>query len=175
MIKMDWKLKGVDRLAKRLQAIPAAMVKATAGALVEEAEATMTEAKQHYVPRDDGILIASGFVAPPVFQGQAAVTVTLGFGGPAGTGNQGKGREATNREPAGYAVHVHEQTDIFGLTPGGGTRNDSKRAFRGKGRRRKRRKFVGQAKFLETPLQARRAKRAERLAAGIRRRFRVPR
>lgn len=45
-------------------------------------ESIMTDSKAHYVPVDQGVLRASGYVAPPVEE-PGAVSVTLGFGGPA--------------------------------------------------------------------------------------------
>lgn len=155
-------LRGTDLVRRSIRSLPSRLLKAVTGSLVEEMEKTMTAAKR-LTPVDDGTLRASGHVQKPVIRG-SLVTITMGFGGPAGSG--------PHKEDVGYAVRVHEQTDVFGLTPGGGTRNHSKRAFRGRGRRRRRRKFVGQAKYLETAIDARRSDRARNIAAGVRRRLR---
>jgi len=80
-----------------------AAIPALGVALYEEAENTMTQAKR-YTPVDTGNLKASGFVEPPWFS-HSAITVNLGFGGPAGTGNHGG---QTNERTVGYAVYVHE-------------------------------------------------------------------
>ena len=65
-------------------------------------------------------------------------TVTLGFGGPAGIGNQGG---ETNNTEVGYAIWVHERLDV--LHP------------------------IGQAKFLESTLLESIPYLAERIAKRI--------
>lgn len=69
--------------------------------------------------------------------------IELGFGGPAGTGNIG----TTNPEDVGYAVHVHEDLTAFHT--------------------------VGQAKYLEVPLNQRKSGFAERIAKRIKDRLGV--
>lgn len=70
-------------------------------ALYQEAEIVMTDAKENYVPVDQGILRASGFVNPPQADGDE-VSVTMGFGGAA----------------SDYAIVQHERMD-FKHTTGG--------------------------------------------------------
>ena len=63
----------------------------------------MTDSKENYVPVDLGELRASGHVVSD----KTKLEVTLGFGGPAGIGNQGN----TNKGDVGYAIVQHENTD----------------------------------------------------------------
>lgn len=149
------RLRNLDRFRTELSAIPSQILQAAAAQFTEEAEETITDAKTTLVPKDTGNLANSGTVLPPEFQG-LSVTVRYGFGGPA----------------ASYAFWVHELTDIFGLTPGGGSRTTSPRRFRRVRGKRVERKFVGQAKYLETAIDDRAPGRRERLAAGIRRKLR---
>ena len=93
---------------------------AAAGGIVEFAEIEMTEAKDR-TPVDTGALRASGHVINPVNGDE--LTATLGFGGPAGIGNQGD----TNHVDVGYALTVHEDLDAHHP--------------------------VGQAKYLESPIR----------------------
>ena len=72
-------------------------------ALYEEAEVTMTQAKRN-TPVLTGAMRASGHVLPPTYS-LHEVTVTLGFGGPAGSGNHAG---ETNKTDVGYAIVVHE-------------------------------------------------------------------
>lgn len=76
---------------------------AAEGALYRVAEEIMTAAKK-LTPVDTGNLRASGHVLKPEVQG-SSITVTLGFGGPAGSG------EGQNKD-VGYAVPVHERLDL---------------------------------------------------------------
>ena len=78
-------------------------IRALGRSLYEEAEVTMTHAKRN-TPVLTGALRASGHVLPPTYS-LHDVTVTLGFGGPAGSGNQGG---ETNKTDVGYAIIVHE-------------------------------------------------------------------
>lgn len=105
--------------------------------LYQEAEKIMTASKE-LVPVDTGTLRASGHVQLPVQRG-VRVSVDLGYGGPAGRGNLG----ASNREPVGYAVIVHEKLNVHHT--------------------------VGQAKYLEVPLQRAKPGMSRRIADHIRR------
>lgn len=107
----------------RLQGLVPAVAKHAAAELYVSAEEVMTSAKEE-TPVDTGNLRASGHVAEPVIEADT-VSVTLGFGGPAGAGNQGG---ETNSEDVGYAQFVHD--DLSAHHP------------------------VGNAKFLESPLLA---------------------
>lgn len=89
-------------------------------------------------PVDDGILINSGFVQLPEREGDN-VFVEIGFGGPAGTGNHGG---ETNSKDVGYAIIQHEDLTFFHT--------------------------VGQAKYLEVPLNKRKVGYSERIAKRIR-------
>jgi hypothetical protein len=79
-------------------------------ALYQFFEEVMAQAKDSFVPVDEGVLRGSGYVLPPVIEGDT-VSVTGGFGGPAGA----------------YARAQHERLDYHHT--------------------------VGQAKYLEAPLQ----------------------
>ena len=113
--KLKWE--GIDRMLNRIEKRGRELEPHVAGALHELAEETMTEAKR-LTPVDEGVLRASGHVRPPVTEGET-VTVTMGFGGPAGSG-EGQTRDV------GYAVYVHEDLNAHHT--------------------------VGQAKFLEVPI-----------------------
>jgi len=75
-------LTGFDELIRRLEALGDEAGEASAPALYAEANRIMTDSKTNYVPVDDGILRGSGYVAPPVVNGQD-VTVDMGYGGAA--------------------------------------------------------------------------------------------
>ncbi len=99
-------LDGLDKLIKTLEKRfgPRPVNKALTGALVEEAEDLVTEAKLE-VPVDTGNLRDSGFVKPPTFTG----VIECGFGGPA----------------APYALVVHENPragKTGGVSPSGSVR-----------------------------------------------------
>lgn len=72
-----------------------------------------------------------------------SVVVEMGFGGPAGSGNMGE----SNPEDVGYAVYVHEDLAASHT--------------------------VGQAKYLEAPLNRRRPGFAQRIVDRIKRRLGV--
>ena len=92
-------LEGTPRLRAVLRRLVADAPKAMARALFTEANLIMGEAKKQ-TPVDSGNLRASGHVQPPV-ETPGKVSVTLGFGGPAGGGG-------ANTADVGYAVLVHE-------------------------------------------------------------------
>ncbi len=88
-------------------------------------------------PVDEGVLRASGFVQLPERDGDK-VFVDIGFGGPAGTGNHGG---ETNDDDVGYAIIQHEDLTFFHT--------------------------VGQAKYLEVPLNKRKVGYSARMAKRI--------
>jgi len=138
---MDVKFEGLEQLMRRLEASPTEVLRASEGALVVEAEQTMTEAKV-LTPVDEGTLRSSGHVRKPTLT-KDSVSVEFGFGGPAGTGNTGP----TNDKDVGYAVPVHEDLTAHHNPP-------------------------TQAKYLETPLNRRKARFGERFARRVERRIR---
>lgn len=89
-------------------------------------------------PVDEGVLRASGFVMLPERNGDE-VFVDIGFGGPSGSGNHGG---ETNSKDVGYAIIQHEDLTFFHT--------------------------VGQAKYLEVPLNKRKTGYSERIAKRIR-------
>ena len=89
------KLTGTTTVEAGIQQGLAAIVKAVAGSVMDEAEAIMATSKEHYCPVDTGILRASGIVLPPVITGQH-VDVTMGYGGNASS----------------YALEVHENLSV---------------------------------------------------------------
>jgi hypothetical protein len=93
-----------------------------AASLYRTGEKIMTRSKEEFVPVDFGTLRSSGHVVPGDSNSKD-VEVILGFGGPAGVGNQG----STNKKRVGYAVVVHENPNA--------------------------RHTVGQWKYLETPVK----------------------
>jgi len=100
-------IKGMEELSRRLSLLAEALPEAVGNALRAEAEIEMTEAKRR-TPVDTGALRASGNVQGPIQDGNDQMVI-LGFGGPAGTGNQGE----TNLMDVGYAVYVHEDEEKF--------------------------------------------------------------
>lgn len=105
-------------------------------AVYKETNEIATEAKK-IVPVDEGILKNSGFATLPEKNGDV-ISSSVGFGGPAGTGNVGN---ETNSEDVGYAVRVHEDLEAHHT--------------------------VGQAKYLEVPLKRARSGMSTRLAKRI--------
>jgi hypothetical protein len=104
---------GGKELQAKMRKLGPAATKAAAGSLFRSAEKIMTTSKEKFVPVDVGNLRASGHVALPEIKGED-VKVTLGYGGPAGIGNQGGD---TNQKDVGYAVHVHENPDAWHRPP----------------------------------------------------------
>lgn len=127
---------GGDELKRVLARLSARAPAIAGGALYRETERIMTAAKRR-TPVKWGNLRASGHVLPPETRG-GRIVVTLGFGGPAGSGTVG---DETNWEHVGYAIYVHEN-----LTA---------------------RHTVGEAKYLERPLLEAVRGMETRLAADI--------
>lgn len=76
-------LSGVTEAMRDLSLAGAAVRKAAAGGLYQFADGVvMSDAKDHYVPWEEGILRDSGHVELPVFHG-SDISVALGFGGAA--------------------------------------------------------------------------------------------
>ena len=134
-VKVTWG-PGLQALMEKFQERPEAMRKAMGTAAYMEGEETISDAKP-LVPVLHGGLVNSGFCGLPESQGDV-VSVTFGFGGVAGSGNQGG---VTNEGDVGYAIYVHE--DMTKHHP------------------------HGQAKFLEDPLNARKSDMSDRLAGRI--------
>lgn len=132
---MSIKFEGMDGFLDRIKSRPEKLRKVLPAVFFQEAEEIMTEAKQE-TPVDRGLLRASGFAALPVEE-NGKVSVTMGFGGVAGSGNLGE----TNEGDVGYAVYVHENLDSNHI--------------------------VGNAKFLENPLNRHKVDMSERLAESI--------
>ena len=104
----EFDIKGFDLMSQRLSILAEVLPAAVGDALRAEAEIEMTEAKRR-TPVDTGALRASGFVGGPTQVDAETQVVTLAFGGPAGSGNQGE----TNDVDVGYAVYVHEDLEAF--------------------------------------------------------------
>lgn len=145
-------IKGLDEALRKLHAMPENVKTFVGRGLYVEAERVMTDSKKNYVPVDTGVLRSSGFVKLPTVTADE-ISVTLGFGGPAGTGNQGE----TNKKDCGYAFIVHENPragKTGGLPPSSSPGAIVARTF-GTGRyQRKHYAQVGQWKYLEIPLLA---------------------
>lgn len=143
-------LKGLEQMTARLKALATVAPKAAGAALYREGERIMTEAKGR-TPVDTGALRNSGHVTLPEMT-LGGIQVVLGFGGPAGIGNQGK----TNDKDVGYAVYVHED-----LTASHVKKLSKKEAAK----RGVEFGEIGEAKFLENALLAAAPGFAERVAA----------
>lgn len=136
MFDVEWEglNEALDQLGRYVDRIDQAVAKA----LYVEGEQLMADAKK-LTPVDEGVLRASGFVTLPFEDPEdGSQTVDVGFGGPAGSGNQ---NGETNRKPVGYAIIQHEDLTL----------NHK----------------VGQAKFLEEPLNTRKGDYAKRLSRRI--------
>ena len=97
------KLKGQKELSKKLAGLAKECPLIAKAAIYRVLEIrVMTPSKQFFVPVRDGHLRNSGVVVPD--PDPNTVKVTLGFGGPAGTG--------TNTQDVGYAVVQHENLDF---------------------------------------------------------------
>lgn len=138
-LKVTWG-PGLQDLLTKLKNRPEAMKQAVAPALYMEGEETIADAKP-VTPVLHGFLVNSGHVNLPEIS-EDSISVEFGFGGVAGSGNQGG---STNEEDVGYAVFVHENLTAH---------HD-----------------VGGAKFLENPLNARLASMSDRLAGRIQERL----
>lgn len=142
-------VKGLEQMTARLKALATVAPKAAGAALFREGERIMTNAKER-TPVDTGALKNSGHVTlPEVTLG--GIQVILGFGGPAGIGNQGK----TNDKDVGYAVYVHED-----LTAS----HEKKLSKKEAAKRGVERGDIGEAKFLEKAILAAMPGFAERVA-----------
>ena len=93
------KVKGVNATLKEIRRLAKVYPQSALRALYRQGELVMTDSKRTYVPVDQGPLRASGHVVAE------KMTVTLGFGGPAGIGNQGG---ESNEDRVGYAIVQHE-------------------------------------------------------------------
>ena len=146
-------IKGLEQMTARLRALATVAPRAAGAALYREGERIMTDAKQR-TPVDTGALRASGHVLPPT-QTMNGIEVILGFGGPAGIGNQGE----TNKDDVGYAVYVHED-----LTAS----HEKKLSKKEAAKRGSAFGDIGEAKFLEKAIMAAAPGFAERVAADAR-------
>lgn len=92
------RVRGLEDVIRRLRAARRDIETALAGALYREGERIMEQSKR-LVPVDTGALRSTGHTALPVRDGNK-ITVTLGYGGPAGAAFGGR--------EVGYAIYVHE-------------------------------------------------------------------
>jgi len=124
-VRIRTKTTGLKRWERKLRRYPDHAPKAIQRALYQEAEFSMTDAKE-LVPVLTSALKNSGFVDPPgsVNASTRKISVELGFGGVAGKGNAG----SSNAVDVGYAVFVHEDCNAH--------------------------HEVGQCKYLEIPVRA---------------------
>ena len=109
---VSFELKGTEEVLAKIHAAMAQMGVKAEAALYQVAEQEMTESKKR-VPVDLGNLKNSGHVQHPVRDAEG-ISVQMGFGGPAGSGNVGG---QTNKDDVGYAIVVHE--DLEALHPSG--------------------------------------------------------
>ena len=114
-------LKGVPEFTRTVKALATIFPKSARRGLYLGLELVMTDSKRNYVPVDKGVLRASGFVT--MDEDEKKIRATIGFGGPAGSGNT---NGESNAEDVNYAVIQHENMDFAHK--------------------------VGEAKFLERPL-----------------------
>ena len=134
-VKFSWS--GVDGLISKIERHRDKMPEILGRVLMMEGEELIAAAKP-LVPVLHGFLRSSGFVQlPEINKASGQVSIEAGFGGIAGSGNQG----GSNLKDVGYAVYVHEDM----------TKHHQ----------------VGQAKFLEQPFRERMATMSDRLAGRI--------
>lgn len=133
-MKSGMRITGLKEALATVKQLARRYPEAGAFALNRRGEIIMTDSKTNYVPVDEGPLRASGHVVTE----KAKLRTTLGFGGPAGIGNQGE----SNKEDVGYAVVQHENPNY--------------------------KHTVGEDKYLEKPLMAAVGTMGKDLAADIR-------
>ena len=97
--KFKLRVEHLDELLREVSALQTNIGRHIGGAIHTEAELLMTQAKDR-TPVQTGALKNSGHVRPPE-ELVGRVSVEMGFGGPAGSG-QGQ------NEDVGYAIYVHE-------------------------------------------------------------------
>lgn len=102
-------MEGIEELAAALRQAGERAPEMFAGVLYREAERIMAVSKGSEVPVDWGNLRATGHVQLPEIAG-SEVSVTLGYGGPAGPGETFPHPEVLEGGRVGYAVIVHEDT-----------------------------------------------------------------
>ncbi len=151
---LDVKITGLRRTDAELRRLGRQAPKALASAFFQIGEEIIGLSKEKFVPVDLGHLRASGFVEVPKISGNA-VTVEIGFGGPAGVGNVGGD---SNKINVGYAIVVHENPRA-GRTGGVSPKGRAYKTFA----------TTGQWKFLETPFKAAQRNLDRRTAELIRR------
>lgn len=136
---VSFKIAGTQAMAAHLQRLATELPKEFGAALRVEAEEIVSLAKRDYVPKDLGVLAASGFATGPHFEG-SSITAIAGFGGAA----------------ADYAaaVHFHES-------------EHSPPTWRGKTIRFKGPKLAG-TRYLERAMNERMINMSSRLARAVR-------
>lgn len=134
--KLNIKLIGMKELTNKLKKYPGIADQVTRKHLFQEAEGIMSAAKD-LTPVKTSALKNSGHVQLPK-AGRRGIEIELGFGGVAGSGNQG----STNKEDVGYAIRVHEDLNAYHK--------------------------VGHAKFLELPFNQASEGLKNRLSAALR-------
>ncbi len=149
-----FKVTGIPQLRRELDRLGKRATKGLASAFFQIGEEIIGESKEKFVPVDQGILRASGFVELPKISG-ASVTVELGFGGPAGKGNVGGN---SNTEKVGYAIVVHENPRA-GRTGGVSPRGAQYKTW----------STVGGWKYLERPFKRAQPRMPRRIAELLRR------
>lgn len=132
---------GLHEFVRDLRDYTRRVEQAVEAALYIEGEQLIADSKP-LVPVDEGTLRSSGHAQLPEKDSAGDIVVEVGYGGPAGSGNQGN---ETNSEDVGYAVYVHEDMSAHHT--------------------------VGQAKYLEQPFNERKKGYSERIAARIRKRL----
>ena len=106
---MNVQMKGVPRVLRNMGKLQRTGPDELAKAMVRVAEEIVGDAKED-CPVEFGNLKASGHVQMPE-KGFLGLNVQLGFGGPAGGGGS-YASAPSNRQDVGYALPVHERTDV---------------------------------------------------------------
>jgi len=88
---IEFKLKGADAMVRRLNKLGRDVPRYAAGALFLESSAIVRDAKESYVPRDQGVLAGTGTADLPRIEGKDIIAEMF-FGGPSSP----------------YAVAIHE-------------------------------------------------------------------
>ena len=100
-------LTGVASVEAGLLKGHAAVVKAVAGAVLDEAEAIMARSKEHFCPVDTGVLRASGIVLPPEIVG-SHIDVQMGYGGNASAYAEEVHENLSAHHPVGQAKYLED-------------------------------------------------------------------
>lgn len=101
MPRLAVEIRGVEKMQAEIRRVAREFPGKAMRGLTFRGEIIMTRSKRDFCPVKDGTMRSTGHVVPD----EQKLSVTLGYGGPAGIGNVGE----TNDEAVGYAIIQHEE------------------------------------------------------------------